>query len=145
MMSLPGYFDHASVDRIEPTGGYTKDNVRWATQQVQTRNKKEHCRMANGELLVNAIERLKAYDFKSSIRVWFLKGRVTTDKDIIDIRDRNMVRREEEKVTKRILQARPDYCVESVRGWRRKGWTEDAIIDRIKWGGCGDYQTKTCI
>ena len=36
----PPPFDGASLDRIDPTQGYTPNNVRWATMEEQTANKR---------------------------------------------------------------------------------------------------------
>jgi hypothetical protein len=38
-MGMPP-FEHASLDRIDPYKGYSPDNVRWATLEDQTRNKR---------------------------------------------------------------------------------------------------------
>lgn len=48
----PGY----SLDRIEPTGGYTPDNCRWADSKTQGRNKRNRVNVTIEGVLYRAVE-----------------------------------------------------------------------------------------
>lgn len=142
MMSLPNYSDTSSVDRVDGRRGYVKGNLRWATQQDQCRNTRRTFTLPSGEPLISAVERLNATDFMPIIRVWFKRGGVNNDEDILRIKNRNIARRVREQVIKSLLKLRPDYCYESIRAWLKDGLTPEQIAGRKKWEGCGAYQRK---
>lgn len=40
---------------------------------------------------------------------------------------------------RRLQEARPDYCYETIRSLIKQGLTDEEIIARVKWDGCGKY------
>lgn len=61
-----GYGDELTLERIDPSGNYCKENCRWATKQEQPRNKKKYKNNNTGVegtyiMMNKGVETLKAH------------------------------------------------------------------------------------
>lgn len=143
VLPLP-YRPGDSIERIDVNGHYEAGNVKWANQKEQCRNKRTNLQV-QGEDLSTIIEELSAQQFTASIRYGVKSGAIRTKEEIIAHIIKNAIRRKTERRVKSLMVARPDFTYESIRSFVKQGLTDEEIISRKKWGGCGKYERKASI
>lgn len=137
VITLP-YKKGLSIDRIDNNGHYEKGNVKWSTQKEQNCNQRRNV-LIEGKALSSVVATLSGEEYYAGILYHVKRGDYTTVTQIQEHIQRNRHRRDTEQRIKGLLLARKDFTYESIRAFIKQGLSDEEIISRKKWGGCGVY------